>query len=222
MNDWMEASALEGRDMQLKTSKISEAVVRRLPIYLRYLQHLQDTNVKTVSSHELGQKLDMNPAQIRKDLAYFGEFGRKGIGYEVSYLIEKIKQILKLDRHLNVALIGAGHLGIALSNYNRYTREKLSIVAIFDNDPSKIGETVGQLPIQHIDELEQTVKKLDIRIGMITVPAPFAQGVADRLVQAGVKGILNFAPVSLRVPPDVLVRNADVTTELQALAYYID
>lgn len=196
--------------------------MRRLPVYLRYLQHLQDTNVKTVSSQDLGQKLDMNPAQIRKDLAYFGEFGRKGIGYEVAYLIDKIKGILKLDRHLNVALIGAGHLGIALSNYNRYTREKLSIVAIFDNDPSKIGETVGNLPIQHIDELESTVRELDIHIGMITVPAPFAQSVADRLVQAGVKGILNFAPVSLRVPPEVQLRSADFTTELQALAYYIE
>lgn len=193
-----------------------------MPVYLRYLQHLQDTNVKTVSSQDLGQKLDMNPAQIRKDLAYFGEFGRKGIGYEVAYLIDKIKGILKLDRHLNVALIGAGHLGIALSNYNRYTREKLSIVAIFDNDPSKIGETVGNLPIQHIDELESTVRELDIHIGMITVPAPFAQSVADRLVQAGVKGILNFAPVSLRVPPEVQLRSADFTTELQALAYYIE
>lgn len=163
----------------------------------------------------------MNPAQIRKDLAYFGEFGRKGIGYEVDYLVEKIKQILKLDRSVNVALVGAGHLGIALSNYNRYTKEKLSIAAIFDTDPEKIGTLVGSLTIQHIDELERSVQELDIRIGMITVPAPFAQGVADRLVQAGVKGILNFAPVSLLVPPDVHLRSADVTTELHALAYYI-
>ncbi|HEU4964726.1 MAG TPA: redox-sensing transcriptional repressor Rex [Bacilli bacterium] len=206
----------------MKTPKISEAVVRRLPVYLRYLQQLQDTRIKTVSSQELGQKLDMNPAQIRKDLAYFGEFGRKGIGYEVAYLIEKIKQILKLDRHLHVALIGAGNLGIALSNYNRYTQEKMSIVAIFDNDPDKIGQVVGQMPIRHLDELEQAVEELDIRIGIITVPAQYAQGVADRLVQAGVKGILNFAPVSLRVPSDVNLRYADLTTELQALAYYIE
>ncbi|ARU63970.1 redox-sensing transcriptional repressor Rex [Tumebacillus avium] len=205
----------------MKTPKISEAVVRRLPVYLRCLQLLQDLNIRTVSSYELGQKLDMNPAQIRKDLAYFGEFGRKGIGYEVDYLVEKIKQILKLDRSVNVALVGAGHLGIALSNYNRYTKEKLSIAAIFDTDPEKIGTLVGSLTIQHIDELERSVQEHDIRIGMITVPAPYAQGVADRLVQAGVKGILNFAPVSLLVPPDVHLRSADVTTELHALAYYI-
>jgi redox-sensing transcriptional repressor len=206
----------------LKTPKISEAVVRRLPIYLRYLQHLDEMNIRTVSSYEMGQKLDMNPAQIRKDLAYFGEFGRKGIGYEVPYLIEKIKQILKLDRNLNVALVGAGHLGIALSNYNRYTKEKMSIVAIFDVDPNKIGQMVGNIPIRHIDEMDRVVKEMDIRIGMITVPATEAQKVADRLVRAGVTGILNFAPVSLRVPSDVHVRNSDVTTELQALAYYID
>ncbi|TCP59281.1 redox-sensing transcriptional repressor [Tumebacillus sp. BK434] len=190
-------------------------------MYLRCLQLLQELNIRTVSSYELGQKLDMNPAQIRKDLAYFGEFGRKGIGYEVDYLVEKIKQILKLDRHVNVALVGAGHLGIALSNYNRYTKEKLSIVSIFDADPEKIGTEVGSLTIQHIDELERAVQEHDIRIGIITVPAPYAQGVADRLVQAGVKGILNFAPVSLLVPPDVHLRSADVTTELHALAYYI-
>lgn len=190
-------------------------------MYLRCLQLLQELNIRTVSSYELGQKLDMNPAQIRKDLAYFGEFGRKGIGYEVDYLVEKIKQILKLDRHVNVALVGAGHLGIALSNYNRYTKEKLSIVSIFDTDPEKIGHEVGSLTIQHIDELERAVQEHDIRIGIITVPAPYAQGVADRLVQAGVKGILNFAPVSLLVPSDVHLRSADVTTELHALAYYI-
>ena len=206
----------------MKTPKISEAVVRRLPIYLRYLQHVQEMNIRTVSSYELGQKLDMNPAQIRKDLAYFGEFGRKGIGYEVNYLVDKIKQILKIDRHLNVALVGAGHLGIALSNYNRFTMEKLSITAIFDNDPAKIGTSFGALTVQSLDDLEATVKEHDIRIGIITVPAVAAQAVADRLVEAGVKGILNFAPISLRVPAEIELRNADLTTELQALAYYIE
>lgn len=218
----MRRTVSEFGGITLKTPKISEAVVRRLPVYLRYLQQLQDMNIQTVSSYELGQKLDMNPAQIRKDLAYFGEFGRKGIGYEVSYLVDKIKQILKIDRHLNVVLVGAGHLGIALSNYNRYTQEKLSIVAIFDADPAKIGTKVGNLPVQPIDELEQTVREQGVLIGMITVPASEAQKVADRLVQAGVKGILNFAPVSLLVPQHVNLRSADVTTELQALAYYID
>ncbi|GAX89770.1 redox-sensing transcriptional repressor Rex [Effusibacillus lacus] len=206
----------------MKTPKISEAVIRRLPVYLRYLHHLRDMNVTTVSSHELGQHLDMNPAQIRKDLAYFGEFGRKGIGYDVQYLIEKIKQILKLDRRLNVALVGAGNLGTALSNYNRYTNEKLKIVAIFDASQHKVGTKVGSLEVLPIEMLPKTVKELDIKMGIITVPATEAQKVADQMVQAGIKGILNFAPVILRVPLDVPIRNADVTTELESLAYYVD
>ncbi|MFC4768970.1 redox-sensing transcriptional repressor Rex [Effusibacillus consociatus] len=206
----------------MKTPKISEAVIRRLPVYLRYLQHLRDLNITTVSSHELGQNLDMNPAQIRKDLAYFGEFGRKGIGYDVQYLIEKIKQILKLDRRLNVALVGAGNLGTALSNYNRYTNEKLKIVAIFDSFEEKIGTQVGTLEVLPIELLPKMVKELDIKMGIITVPATEAQKVADQMVDAGIKGILNFAPVILKVPLDIPVRNADVTTELESLAYYVD
>lgn len=206
----------------MKTPKISEAVIRRLPVYLRYLQHLQDMSTTTVSSHELGQYLDMNPAQIRKDLAYFGEFGRKGIGYDVQYLVEKIKQILKLDRRLNVALIGAGNLGTALSNYKRFTNEKLKIVAIFDSSPAKVGSTIGLLTVQSIEHIAKCVKELHIKIGIITVPASEAQMVADTLVRAGVKGILNFAPVVLKVPQDIPVRNADVTTELESLAYYIE
>lgn len=206
----------------MKTPKISEAVIRRLPVYLRYLQYLHDMNITTVSSHELGQNLDMNPAQIRKDLAYFGEFGRKGIGYDVQYLIEKIKQILKLDRRLNIALVGAGNLGTALSNYKRFTNEKLKIVGIYDKFSEKIGKKIGPLQVLPIDKLPEAVKELDIRIGIITVPASEAQSVADLMIRAGIKGILNFAPVILKVPPDVPVRNADVTTELESLAYYIE
>ncbi|UOF92913.1 redox-sensing transcriptional repressor Rex [Fodinisporobacter ferrooxydans] len=207
--------------MQSKTPKISEAVVRRLPIYLRYLQHLFDMNIRTVSSHELGQKLDMNPAQIRKDLAYFGEFGRKGIGYEVIYLIEKIKQILKLDRTIRVALVGAGHLGIAISNYNQYLKENLTITAIFDTDPKKVGTSIGAMNIYHLDELSAIVAKQEIEMGIITVPAFAAQEVVNKLVAAGVRTILNFAPVTLKVPANVHLRNADLTTELQSLAYYL-
>jgi redox-sensing transcriptional repressor len=206
----------------MKTPKISEAVIRRLPVYLRYLQYLREMNITTVSSHELGQNLDMNPAQIRKDLAYFGEFGRKGIGYDVQYLIEKIKQILKLDRRLNVALVGAGNLGTALSNYRRFTNEKLKIVGIFDKFSEKIGKKIGPLQVQSLDKLSEMVKELDIKIGIITVPASEAQSVADLMIRSGIKGILNFAPVILKVPPEIPVRNADVTTELESLAYYIE
>jgi redox-sensing transcriptional repressor len=215
------STARGGIILQSKTPKISEAVVRRLPIYLRYLLYLQEMNIQTVSSHELGQKLDMNPAQIRKDLAYFGEFGRKGIGYEVDYLIDKIKQILKLDRTIRVAVVGAGHLGIALSNYNRYLKDNLSISAIFDIDPEKIGKKIGPMEVYHLDRLKEVVESLKIEMAIVTVPASEAQKVVDRLVEAGVKTILNFAPEKLKVPPGVFLRNADLTTELQSLAYYL-
>ncbi|MDF2660172.1 MAG: family transcriptional regulator, partial [Paenibacillus sp.] len=126
----------------MKTPKISEAVVRRLPVYLRFLNELSRRNVQMVSSQDLGQKLDLNPAQIRKDLAYFGEFGKKGIGYDVVYLIEKIRQILKLDQIIPVILVGAGNLGRALCNYNAYLKDNMKIVAVFDSSPDKLGEHI--------------------------------------------------------------------------------
>ncbi|MFD0694789.1 redox-sensing transcriptional repressor Rex [Paenibacillus sp. GCM10027628] len=206
----------------MKTQKISEAVVRRLPIYLRFLNELAMKNIMTVSSQDLGQKLDLNPAQIRKDLAYFGEFGKKGIGYDVAYLIEKIRQILKLDRHIQVALVGAGNLGRALCNYNTYLRNDMKIVAVFDAMPSKAGETINNLTVQSMQEMKQTLAKLGVRIGIITVPAIEAQNVANQFVECGIEAILNFAPVIIKVPPEVRVHHADFTTELQSLAYYLD
>jgi redox-sensing transcriptional repressor len=211
-----------GGETGMKTDKISEAVVRRLPIYLRFLNETQLNDVQTVSSQELGQKLDLNPAQIRKDLAYFGEFGKKGIGYDVGYLIEKIRQILKLDQHIQVALVGAGNLGKALSNYNAYLKDNMKIVALFDSAPVKTGEKINNLTVQPMEELSATIRRLSVRIGIITVPASEAQNVADRFVQAGIEAILNFAPVNIKVPPQIRVHHADFTTELQSLAYYLD
>lgn len=206
----------------MKGLKISEAVVRRLPIYLRYLNELILADIQTVSSQALGEKLDLNPAQIRKDLAYFGDFGKKGIGYDVNYLVEQIRHILKLDQKWNVALIGAGNLGHALSNYNRYHNDSMRIVAIFDQQADKVGSEIHQLTIQPMHELAATVRTHDIRIGIITVPASEAQTVADELVGAGVSAILNFAPVILRAPGHIRIHHADFTTELQSLAYYLN
>lgn len=205
----------------MKSDKISDAVVRRLPVYLRFLNELSLREVPTVSSQELGQKLDLNPAQIRKDLAYFGDFGRKGIGYDVSYLIEKIRQILNLDQQINVALVGAGNLGQALSNYNAYLKDNMKIVAVFDAAPSKIGSKINNITVQPIDELVETVKALGIRIRIITVPHFEAQRVADQLVAAGIGAILNFAPTILKVPQEVRIHAADFTTDLLSLAYYL-
>lgn len=205
----------------MKSEKISDAVVRRLPVYLRFLNELSLREVATVSSQELGQKLDLNPAQIRKDLAYFGDFGRKGIGYDVSYLIEKIRQILNLDQQINVALIGAGNLGQALSNYNTYLKDNMKIVAVFDASEHKIGQKINSLTVQPIEELASTVQNFNIRIGIITVPDFEAQRVADQLISAGIEAILNFAPTILKVPSEVRLHAADFTTDLLSLAYYL-
>ncbi|MBD2861246.1 redox-sensing transcriptional repressor Rex [Paenibacillus oceani] len=206
----------------MKTPKISEAVVRRLPVYLRFLNELSRRNVQMVSSQDLGQKLDLNPAQIRKDLAYFGEFGKKGIGYDVAYLIEKIRQILKLDQIIPVILVGAGNLGRALCNYNAYLKDNMKIVAVFDSSPDKLGEHINNLTVQPMTVLHETVREHKVRIGIITVPAFEAQLVANQFVDAGVEAILNFAPVIIKVPNEIRVHHADFTTELQSLAYYLD
>lgn len=206
----------------MKTEKISEAVVRRLPVYLRFLNELNMKNVQTVSSQDLGTKLDLNPAQIRKDLAYFGEFGKKGIGYDVNYLIEKIRQILKLDQDIAVALVGAGNLGRALCNYNVYLKDNMKIVAVFDDSPDKIGMKINNLTVRPMKELAGTIRQESIRIGIITVPASEAQPVADEFIRGGVEAVLNFAPVIIKVPPEIRVHNADFTTDLQSLAYYLE
>lgn len=207
--------------MQNKDPKISNSVIRRLPIYLRLMQVLKSQEMVTISSQEMGARLDMNPAQIRKDLAYFGEFGRKGVGYEVEYLDRKLQQILHLDRQINVALVGAGHLGIALSNYTRFQSERISIAGLFDADQQKLGIRVGSLIIQDIQELGDSVRSRNIQIGMIAVPATAAQDVCNLLIESGIRIILNFAPINLRVPKNVVLRNTDFTTELQSLAFYI-
>lgn len=206
----------------MKTLKISEAVVRRLPIYLRYLSELKMHDISTVSSQDLGNRLDLNPAQIRKDLAYFGEFGKKGIGYDVSYLIEKIRQILKLDQSISVALVGAGNLGQALCNYNAFLNDNMRIVAVFDASPNKVGRTINSLTVQPMTELTATIEKAEVRVGIITVPSTEAQSVANLFVQSGVEAILNFAPANIKVPPEIRVHYADFTAELQSLAYYLE
>lgn len=212
-----------GQEKMKQQPKVSDAVIKRLPIYLRFLENLSSSGIKTISSQELGEKLDVNPAQIRKDLAHFGEFGRKGIGYEIEYVISRIKHILKLDRFVPVILIGAGNLGQALCNYNAFMKNNMKIVAVFDNDPNKVDTTIGgDLLVSPMNNLKQVVTDLDVKIGIITVPAPYAQHVADQLVDANIKGILNFAPVILKTPENIRVNQTDVTTELQTLAFYLD
>ena len=205
----------------MKTPKISEAVVRRLPIYLRFLIDLQQQNVLTVSSSDLGQKLNLNPAQIRKDLSCFGEFGKKGIGYDVPYLIQNIRHILNLQHKMPIVLIGAGNLGRALCNYQVYFQDQMNLCAVFDSSAEKVGEQLNHLRVEPLSHLRDFVRDHHIRMAILAVPANAAQMVASLLVESGIRGILNFAPTILHVPDSIRVQYVDFTTELQSLAFYL-
>ncbi len=203
-----------------KAPRIPQSVVERLPLYLRHLEYLKNEQITKISSQALGELLAINPAQIRKDLTYFGEFGRKGIGYEVNYLIDRIRFILKLNQTLNIALVGAGRLGVALCHYSQGRVNNLRISHVFDSDKKKTGMKVGPIIVSSTDDMEEIIRTNKIRIAMIAVPAQAAQPVADRLVTAEICAILNFAPILLRVPPYIRVKSTDFTSELQSLAYY--
>lgn len=211
----------------MRWKKISDAVVRRLPLYLRVLDDLaRKEKVKLISSQELGELAGVSPALVRKDLAWFGEFGKQGVGYELEYLRHELRRILNLDVNHRVGLVGVGSLGSALTRYNiRRYRENpdfnLHIVALFDSSEDLIDTEVEGLRVQPLDAMEQTVQDMGIEMAIITVPASDAQAVAERMVAAGVKAILNFAPITLHVADDVQVASADLTLELQRLAYYL-
>lgn len=207
--------------MTIKSHRIPDVVIRRLPVYLRYLQQLQFYDVDSVSSQQMGHDLNLNPAQIRKDLSIFGDFGIKGKGYRVADLSEKLSGILGLDKEIPIVLVGVGNLGAALCRYNRYQQTTTKIVGLFDGHPSKIGQVHGSYEVRPMEELVSFVRQQDIKMAIIAVPVAAAQSVCDILVAAGIKAILNFAPVLLNVPDAVRVQNSDVTAELQALAYYL-
>ena len=201
----------------MKEQTISKATIDRLPLYYRTLRLAQDDGMDIISSDELGRRLELTPEQIRKDLALFGQFGKKGVGYYVNELKFNVGKILGLDNHWNIAIVGIGHLGVALANYQNFIALGFNLVALFDNDPNIIGKTVNHVKVKSIDELQSCAKNLKIDIGVIAVPAQFAQQVADKLVKANIKGIWNFAPVKMRVPEDV----KDLSVGLSRLSYYI-
>lgn len=204
----------------MRKPKIPDAAIKRLPIYLRVLQDAAEVEVTIISSAELASKTGFTPEQIRKDLAYFGAFGTRGVGYDVLSLSRRITRILGLHRGVDAALIGAGHLGVALSRHNLSRHKDVRITAIFDVSPAKIGTELGNVLIQSLDEMVETIRKRGIKIAILTIPASEAQKVADLLEQAGVEAILNFAPAKIRVNPSITVQNIDLTIELQSLAYY--
>jgi redox-sensing transcriptional repressor len=201
---------------------VPNPAVRRLSLYLRQLEAFKQMDRRTVSSKQLGEALALTDAQVRKDLAYFGQFGHPGIGYRVDELIAQVRRILGTDKTWEVLLVGAGHLGQALLAYKGFERKGFRLAAVFDCDPSKVGTTRGSFVIQPMEELETSVRKLGIRLGIIAVPAEYAQKVADQLVTAGIRGILNFAPLSLNVPPEVGVSSVDLAVQLEQLSFQVN
>jgi redox-sensing transcriptional repressor len=204
----------------MKFLKIPEATIKRLSVYARYLSNLDSQDRRVISSAELAEECGMNAAQIRKDLAYFGEFGVRGVGYYVKDLLFDIRKILGLNKSWRVTLVGVGRLGEALLSYVNFNKQGYHFVAVFDSDPAKIGKPVGRgLEVMAMTELGRVVAEQGIEIGIITAPAAGAQEVADRLVEAGVRGVLNFAPVRIAVPEGVIVKHVDLAQEFDNLAY---
>jgi redox-sensing transcriptional repressor len=200
---------------------IPEIVIRRLPLYVRALQWLTQEGVVVISSHDLGALLGMTPAQIRKDLSYFGEFGKQGMGYDVNFLHSQLRKILGVEREWLVALVGIGNLGHAIARYGGFTRRGFKIAALFDNDPRKIGQQVGELEVLGMDALSMVIKGLRIQMAIVAVPAAVAQEVVDQLIAAGVRGILNYAPTNLSVPKGVRVHYIDPVVMLQGMTYHL-
>lgn len=207
-----------------RAEHIPAPAVKRLSLYLRQLEAFRAVDRKTVSSRELGASLGLSDAQVRKDFAYFGQFGHPGIGYRVPELIQRVRQILGTDKTSNVLIVGAGNLGRALLAYRGFARRGFEVKAVFDADPDKIGQCVpgdGGLIIQPVSKMPETVRKESIRTGILAVPADAAQTVADAMTAAGIRGILNFAPTMLRVGPEVSVSSVDLAVHLEQLSFQV-
>lgn len=206
----------------MNANKIPDIIIGRLPVYLRALQQLSEKGILTTSSQELGEIIGISAAQIRKDISQFGEFGKQGTGYSVPFLIERLRDILKVHRVWEVVIVGMGDMGHALARYNGFANRGFHVNMVFDNDPNKIGQKVGDYEIQDTAGLVEKMKQNKIKIAMLTVPASSAQEMTDQLVKAGVKAILNYAPISLNVPSGVRVQYIDPVTHLQRMTYYLD
>ena len=200
---------------------IPDIVVGRLPRYLQALQQLNKIGQKTTNSQELGSKVGISAAQIRKDLSLFGEFGKQGTGYAIPFLIDQLQTILKVHKVWDIALIGAGDLGHAIARYGGFANRGFQIALVFDNDSEKVGKKVGGFLVHSVSEIEEKIKEMDIQVAMLTVPASAAQQIAEVLVRAGVRAILNYAPTMLNLPPEIHVENIDPIFQLQHMTYYL-
>lgn len=200
---------------------IPDIVISRLPIYLRALIRMTAEGQATTSSHELARRLGISSAQIRKDLSHFGEFGKQGTGYQIAFLREQLQRILKVTGEWEVALVGVGDLGRALVNYNGFRDRGFRITALYDNDPAKIGQVLAGLTVQSASEMVEDVRRRGIKVAMLSVPAEHAQAVTDKLVEAQIKAVLNYAPINLSVPEGVHVQYIDPVAHLQRMTYYL-
>lgn len=206
---------------EMKSKKVPEGTISRLFVYLREITELAKINIRTISSAELGERVNLSDAQVRKDLAHFGQFGVSGSGYDTGKLKAELEKILGKDRTWNVAVVGTGHLGSALMAYPGFAERGLVIVAALDSDKKRLGKQIKNVTIQSVDRLGEVIAEKKVSIGIIAVPATAAQEVADKLTEAGVACILNFAPVALTVPENVKVRDVDLSGELETLSYFL-
>ncbi|MFN2545107.1 MAG: redox-sensing transcriptional repressor Rex [Actinomycetota bacterium] len=204
----------------MRERPIPEATVGRLPVYLRALVEMAERGSGTVSSEELAEAAGVNSAKVRKDLSHLGTYGTRGVGYDVAYLIHQIRRELGLTQHWPVVIAGVGNLGQALANYRGFGERGFQVVALVDSDRGKVGGRVADLRIRHIDDLPKIVREQDVAIGLICTPAAVAQDVAERMAEAGIRSILNFAPSVISVPNGVSLRKVDLSIELQILAFY--
>lgn len=204
-----------------RTPRIPEMTIRRLSVYTRCLVQLEEDGVKTVSSQELAERFGLNAAQVRKDLAYFGGFGVRGTGYYVSGLKAELQRILGLDREWPIVLVGFGNLGSALFRYKGFARQGFRVVAVFDEDPAKVHQTIDGIQVLPLAALPAEVKARAVQTAILAVPPEAAQAAADLLVAAGIKAILNFAPARVRVPRDVRLKNVDLSIELETLSFHL-
>ncbi|MDQ6595541.1 redox-sensing transcriptional repressor Rex [Bacillus salipaludis] len=207
--------------MTNETMKIPQATAKRLPLYYRFIQNLYASGKQRVSSAELSEAVKVDSATIRRDFSYFGALGKKGYGYNVNYLLTFFRKTLDQDELTKVALIGVGNLGTAFLNYNFLKNNNTKITCAFDVDPNKMGTTIGDVPVYHMDDLEKYITEENVQVAILTVPAPVAQIITDRLVSAEVKGILNFTPARLNIPSSIRVHHIDLAVELQSLVYFL-
>lgn len=201
--------------------EVPEVVVQRLPIYVRVLSQLLESKEQVISSHQLGELLQMTPAQIRKDLSYFGRFGKQGRGYNIQFLLDELRHILGIDRAWKACIVGLGRLGRAVINYPGFSPEGFEIVAAFDNDMAQYNSKLGNISVQSMEEIARTVKEKNISIGIVAVPSNQAQSVIDILVDNGITGILNYAPIAPFAPANVVMKNIDPVLSLQSMTFYM-